>query len=99
MTNPLTAAMTLDWFQAMSASAAEMLITDSPSMMMVQQADPLDQVRRVRRYDLQPPVEQHQGGHVEHDPGIEDQVAPRRLQQDRGKTDSRADGEHGAHLR
>ena len=31
MTNPLTAATTLDWFQAMSGGAAEMLITDSPS--------------------------------------------------------------------
>ncbi len=64
-----------------------------------QQADPLDQVRRVRRHDMQPPVQQHQGRHVEHDPGIEDQVAPRRLQQDRGKADRGADGEHGAHRR
>jgi magnesium chelatase family protein len=39
---------------------------------------------------MQPPVQQHQGGHVEHDPGIEDEVAPRRLQQERGKADRRA---------
>ena len=64
-----------------------------------QQADPLDQVRRVRRHDMQPPSQQHQGDHVEHDAGIEDQVAPGRRQQDRGKADRRADGEHGAHLR
>jgi hypothetical protein len=31
MTNPLTAAITLDWFQAMCASAAEMLITIRPA--------------------------------------------------------------------
>ena len=64
-----------------------------------QQADPLHQVRRVRRHDMQSPVQQHQGRHVEHDPGVEHQVAPRRLEQDRGKADQGADGEHGAHRR